>query len=60
MEIDKQEIIEALRGRGEDDLADRVEAELPPTVDTEDHRAELHALGINPADLIGGIAGTFG
>ncbi len=29
VEIDKQEIIEALRGRGEDDLADRVDAELP-------------------------------
>jgi hypothetical protein len=60
VEFDKQEIIEALRGRGEDELADRVEAELPPTVDTEDHRDELRSLGINPADLIGGIAGTFG
>ena len=60
MEIDKQEIIDALRGRGEDELADQAEAELPDPVDTEDHRAKLDQLGINPADLIGGIAGTFG
>ena len=60
MEIDKQEIIDALRGRGEDELADQAEAELPDPVDTEDHRATLDQLGINPADLIGGIAGTFG
>lgn len=60
MEIDRQEIVDALRGRDEDELADRVEAELPPTVDTDDHGDVLHRLGINPADLIGGIAGTFG
>ena len=60
MQIDKQEIIDALRGRGEDELADHAEAELPDPVDTDDHSAKLHELGINPADLLGGIAGTFG
>ncbi len=60
MEIDKQEIIDMLRGRGEDDVADVAERELPEQVDTDDHRAKLDQLGINPADLLGGIGGTFG
>ncbi len=60
MHIDKQEIIELLRGRGEDDIADQAERELPERVDTDQHRAKLEQLGINPADLLGGIGGTFG
>ncbi|HEY5727544.1 MAG TPA: hypothetical protein VIV08_02930 [Acidimicrobiia bacterium] len=60
MEIDKQEIIDMLRGRGEDDVADVAERELPEQVDTDDHRAKLDQLGINPTDLLGGIGGTFG
>lgn len=60
MQIDKQEIIEALRGRGEDELADRAQAQLPEQVDTDDDRARLDELGINPTDLIGGVGGTFG
>lgn len=60
MEIDKQEIIDMLRGRGEDDIADAAERELPEQVDTDEHRVKLDQLGINPADLLGGIGGTFG
>jgi len=60
MRIDKQEIVDALRGRGEDELADRAEAQLPQDVDTDDHRSQLDELGINPTDLIGGVGGTFG
>ena len=32
MRIDKREIIEQLRGRGEDDIADQAETELPDEV----------------------------
>jgi len=60
MEIDKQEILEQLRGRGEDDIADRAEQQLPDQVDTDEDHDLLHSLGINPTDLLGGIAGTFG
>ena len=60
MEIERQEIVDQLRGRSEDEAADRAERELPEQVDTDDDAALLHQLGINPADLIGGIAGTFG
>jgi hypothetical protein len=60
MKITKQEILELLRSRGEDDTADRAETELPDEVDTDQHAAQLGQLGINPADLLGGIGGTFG
>ncbi len=60
MKVDKQEIIDALRSRGEDDLADHADAELPEEVDTDDHRATLDQLGINATDLLGGVGGTFG
>ena len=60
MKLDKQEIVEALRGRGEDELADHAETELPQQVDTDQHRVKLDQLGINPTDLLGGVGGTFG
>ena len=60
MEIDKQEIVDELRGRGDDEVADRAERELPDVVDTDKDADLLHRLGINPLDLIGGIGGTFG
>jgi hypothetical protein len=58
MDIDNDEIVELLRSRGEDDIADQAERELP--VDTDQHGAKLDQLGINPAELLGGIGGTFG
>ncbi|WP_392543913.1 hypothetical protein [Oryzobacter telluris] len=60
MEIERQEIVDQLRGRNEDEAADRAEAELPDVVDTDEHADLLHRLGINPADLLFGIGGTFG
>lgn len=58
--IDRQEIVDQLRGRNEDEVADLAERELPEVVDTEEHADLLHQLGINPTDLLGGIGGTFG
>lgn len=60
MEIDRQEIVDQLRGRSEHDVADRAERELPEVVDTDEHAALLQQLGINPMDLLGGVGGTFG
>jgi hypothetical protein len=60
MEIDRQEIVDQLRGRNEDDVADRAEQQLPEVVDTDEHSDLLHQLGVNPTDLLGGIGGGFG
>ncbi|MFC7487482.1 hypothetical protein ACOCJ7_16945 [Knoellia sp. CPCC 206453] len=59
MEIDRQEIIDQLRGRNENEVADRAARELSELVDTDEHAALLHQLGINPLDLLGGVGGTF-
>ncbi len=67
MTIDKAQIIQLLRSRGEDDKATRAEAELPDRVDTDQHADLLGKLGIDPSDLEGllgtlpgGLAGGFG
>jgi hypothetical protein len=60
MNIDKDEIVELLRSRGEHDIADQADRELPVQVDTDQHGAKLDQLGINPAELLGGVGGTFG
>jgi hypothetical protein len=68
MNIDKDTILNLLRGNGQDAQADRAQQELPDQVDTDQHAGLLEKFGINPADLIakftggqsGGIGGTLG
>lgn len=60
MQIDKQQIIDMLKNRGEQDKADRAQSDLPDQVDTEQHSDKLGALGIDPKDLLGGSGGGIG
>lgn len=55
MQIDKQQIIEFLRARGEDGKATQAGQELPAQVDTEQHADLLSKIGIDPQDLSGGL-----
>ena len=57
MQIDKQQIIEFLKSRGDHDQAQRAEGELPDQVDTDQHSDLLSRFGINPQDLLGGAGG---
>ena len=57
MQIPKEQIIELLRSRGEDDKASQAEGELPEQVDTEKHADLLQKLGIDPGDLAGSLGG---
>jgi hypothetical protein len=57
MQIPKEQILEFLRSRGEDDKAAQAEGELPDQVDTEQHADLLHRLGIDPGDLAGSLGG---
>jgi hypothetical protein len=52
MQIPKEQILEFLRSRGEDDKAGQAENELPDQVDTEQHAGLLEKLGIDPQDLV--------
>ncbi|MGI4895326.1 MAG: hypothetical protein ACRYF3_09455 [Janthinobacterium lividum] len=67
MQIPKDQILSLLKGQGDDDKAQSAQAELPDTVDTDEHAGLLSSLGINPLDLLsklggggGGIAGIAG
>jgi hypothetical protein len=64
MQIPKEQILELLRSRGEQDKAAQADGELPDQVDTEKHAGLLEKLGIDPGDIVsqlgGGLAGKLG
>jgi hypothetical protein len=60
MQIDKSQILELLRSKGDNDKAAEAEAELPDQVDTDQHAGLLSKFGINPADLLGKLPGGLG
>ena len=60
MQIPKDQILELLRSRGENDKAGQAEGELPDQVDTERDAGLLEKLGINPQDLLGSLGGGGG
>ena len=57
MQIPKEQILEFLRSRGEQDKASQAEGELPQQVDTDQDAGLLDRLGINPGDLLGQLGG---
>ena len=60
MEIPKEQILQLLRSRGEDQKADQAQGELPDQVDPEKHADLLQRLGIDPQDLLGSLGGAGG
>ncbi len=61
MQIDKQQVIDMLKKRGDHDQAAQAEQNLPEQVDTDQqHADQLSKLGVNPQDLLGGLKDKFG
>ena len=60
MQIDKSQIIELLKSRGDHDKAAQAESELPEKVDPEADSGLLDNLGIDPKALLGGLPGGLG
>ena len=60
MEIPKEQILEMLRKRGDQDKAEQADRELPDQVDPEQHAGILDKLGLDPKDLMGGLGGGIG
>lgn len=60
MNIDKSQIIDLLKSRGEDDKVAQADSELPDQVDTEKDSGLLSKFGINPSDLLGGAGSGLG
>ena len=60
MNIDKDTILQFLRGNGQHEQADQAAQELPDQVDTDQHAGLLSKFGINPAELIAKFTGGSG
>ncbi|MDQ1585584.1 MAG: hypothetical protein QOH80_949 [Actinomycetota bacterium] len=60
MQIDKEQVLELLRSRGEHDKAQQAEQELPDQVDTDQHAGTLQKFGLDPKELLGGLGGGLG
>lgn len=60
MQVDKSQILDMLRSRGDERKAQQAEEELPDKVDTDQHSGLLAKLGVNPQDLLGGLGGKLG
>jgi hypothetical protein len=52
MNIDKAQIVELLRSRGDNEQADQADLDLPDTVDTDNDGGLLDRFGLNIGDLL--------
>jgi hypothetical protein len=57
MQIPKEQILELLRSRGDNEKADQADGELPDQVDTDQHAGLLEKFGIDPQDLLSQFGG---
>jgi hypothetical protein len=60
VEIPKDQILQLLRNRGQDDKAQEADQQLPDQVDTDQHGDLLKQIGIDPGELLGGLGGKLG
>ena len=60
MEIDKSQIVELLKSRGDDAQVKQAQGELPDKVDTDKDSGLLDKYGINAQDLMGKLPGGLG
>jgi len=60
MKIDKSQIIELLKSRGDHDKAAQAESELPGQVDPDADAGLLSKLGLDPQDLLKSLGGGLG
>ncbi len=60
MQIDKSQIIDMLKSKGQDDRATQAQSELPDKVDTDKDSGMLSKLGIDPKDLMGKLPSGLG
>jgi hypothetical protein len=60
MHVDKDDIADLLRARGEHDKAARVECALPKHVDTQADAGVLHQFDVNVSEVTEAVAGDDG
>lgn len=57
MKLSKQHLVALLHGQGDNDTADKVDAQLPDEIDTDGDSAALQAVGLDEATLNAKMAG---
>jgi hypothetical protein len=57
MQIPKEQILEFLRSRGDQDKASQADGELPDQVDTDRDAGLLQKFGIDPGELVSQLGG---
>jgi hypothetical protein len=55
MEIPKEKVVEFLKKEGRSEQAQKIEQELPATIDHELHSDVLEKHGVKPQELLGKI-----
>ncbi|MFC5262850.1 hypothetical protein ACFPJ1_12110 [Kribbella qitaiheensis] len=60
MKIDKSQIIDMLKNKGDHNSASQAESDLPDQIDTDQDKDKLDKLGIDPKDLLGKLPGGLG
>jgi hypothetical protein len=60
VQIDKKQIIDMLKDRGDTDKASQAQSELPDKVDTDKDSGLLSKFGVDPKDLMGKLPGGLG
>lgn len=58
MQIDKQQILDLLRSKGDNQKADQAQQELPDKVDPDQHADLLAKHGVDPQELKGKLGGA--
>jgi hypothetical protein len=57
VKLDKQEFVRVLRTEGDNDTADKVEAQLPDEIDTDRDADALESAGLDRTQLMAKLAG---
>jgi hypothetical protein len=57
MNINKDQILQFLKDKGQPEQADQAAGELPDQVDTDQHAGLLAKFGIDPQELLGKLGG---
>jgi hypothetical protein len=57
VKLDRQELVRMLRTQGDNDTADKVEAELPDDIDTDRDGDALERIGLDRTQLMAKLAG---
>jgi hypothetical protein len=57
VKLDKQELVRVLRTEGDNDTADKVEADLPDEIDTDRDADALEGAGLDRTQLMAKLAG---